>query len=120
MSFNALQSSIDGLVSLGKGICPSTASGQPQQFVLGVPGAATSRFSLPSRCLWVSLISPGAFSYAYASAASVHFIPVAAATEKAIGVANGPPLDLSGFSVFAAAAASGNTLCAWVQQAAAL
>ena len=108
------------LTEITKNIAPSQTSGQtaPTQFVFANPALTVSRFSLPSRCTWATIVCTSAINVAFNSAVSFNFIPMAANTPLVLS-GNGP-LDLSTFSVHCIAASSGVTVTAWVQQAAAL
>lgn len=122
-SISQLNTNITELKQLVKGICPSLASGQPAKYVIGVPGAATTKFSLPSRCLSVQFVCAAVPIYGFTnSGASIEAFKVAVTASEKFELSAGPGsvLDLSNFHVFAAAAQSGSTLCAFVQEAAAL
>jgi hypothetical protein len=86
-----------------------------QKFTIGVPGAATTKFSLPSRCFYVGFVSATVPLYGFpVSSSSLDGFQVATTANILKEFKSPTGLDFSLFGVFAAAAQSGATLTAFV------
>lgn len=104
-----------------KGIVPSSAAGALTAYAIGCPALTISKFSLPSTCLWVGLVSaavPVMGMFSSGPTLSAFKVTQNVSVLNNLNSGSEGPFNLSGFSVYTDAAQSGTTLTAWVQLAA--